>query len=67
MVNKVVTITNPAREFGLVTYVGRILNSINSPDSGWLIAPFLIFLCVALPFLLFLLSLMITSTKVFTK
>jgi hypothetical protein len=66
MVKKVVTLTNIAREFGLVTYVDRISNIINTHNSGWLISPLLMFLLVVLPFLL-LLSLLVTSIKDFTR
>jgi hypothetical protein len=66
MFKKVVTLTNPAREFGFVTYVGRIFNIIIPHDSGWLISPLLIFLLLVLPFLL-LLSLLVTSIKDFTR
>jgi hypothetical protein len=66
MVKKVVTLTNPAREFGLVTYVGRLSNIINTHGSGWLIGPLLIFLLLVLPFLV-LLNLLVTRIKDFTR
>ena len=61
MVKKVVTLTNPAREFGLVIYVGRIFNIINTHESVWLIPPLIIF------HFLVLLSLPLTSIKAFTE
>jgi hypothetical protein len=69
MFKKVVTLTNPAREFWLATCVGRLFNTINTLSmiiSGSLISHFLIYLLNVLPFLL-LLNLLVTSIKTFTR
>jgi hypothetical protein len=65
MVRKVVTLTNPVREFGLAAYVHRLSKIINAHDSGCLIFTLLILVLLVLPFLL-LLTLLVTSIKAFT-
>jgi hypothetical protein len=66
MVKKVVALTKTTMEFGLATYVGRLLNIINTHENGWLISPFLILLLLVIPFIL-LLSLLVTRIKDFTR
>jgi hypothetical protein len=66
ILKKVVTLTNPAREFEFVSCLGRLMNLINIPIlinsnwlitsnmsySGWKFAPLIIFILLNLPFLL---------------
>jgi hypothetical protein len=61
MVKKVVTLTNPAREFGFATYVGQLFNIINTHHSGWLISPCLFFFFLFFLFFFFLASWLLAS------